>query len=49
MSKIYKIINNIAEITHHDKGWVSNLLKENGIDGKDIVERSQAKKTSSNA
>jgi group I intron endonuclease len=39
-----KSLKEIAEITHHDKGWVSNLLKENGIDGKDIVERSQVKR-----
>ena len=39
-----KTLKEIAEITCHDKGWISNLLKENGIDEKDIRERSQIKK-----
>ena len=39
-----KTLKEIAEITCHDKGWISILLKENGINGKDIVARSQEKK-----
>lgn len=39
-----KSLKEIAEITHHDKGWISILLKENGINSKDIVDRSKLKK-----
>lgn len=39
-----KSIKEIAEITHHDKGWISTLLKENGINSEDIADRSKIKK-----
>ena len=39
-----KSIKEISEITHHDKGWISILLKENGINSKDIADRSKIKK-----
>lgn len=34
-----KTIAEISNIVHHDRGWISNLLKENGIATEEIIER----------
>lgn len=34
-----KTITEIGNIVHHDKGWISNLLKENGVAAEEIIER----------
>lgn len=39
-----KSLKEISEITHHDKGWISTLLKDNGIHEDDIIYRGQLKK-----
>lgn len=39
-----KTLKEISEITNHDKGWISNLLKQNGIIEEEIVERSRLRK-----
>ena len=44
LQSLGKSIKEISEITHHDKGWISALLKENGINSKDIADRSKIKK-----
>ena len=37
----------IAAITHHDRGWVSVILKQKGISPLDIQERARTKKSKS--
>lgn len=39
-----KSLKEIVEITHNDRGWISTLLKENGINSKDIADRGKIKK-----
>ena len=34
-----KTIVEISNIIHHDRGWISNLLKENGVAAEEIIER----------
>lgn len=34
-----KTIAEISNIVHHDRGWISSLLKENGVAAEEIIER----------
>ena len=34
-----KTIVEISSIVHHDKGWISSLLKQNGVAAEEIIER----------